>query len=86
MCTSQCGSYTSDSLVAGRVTHARLVLSEMPNIERERKRPWPSTLGVEHGKASSPRINLVLSKSQQQGGHGLKISQSTIEKKEEEED
>jgi len=43
-------------------------------------------LGVEHGKTSSPHINPVVTKPQQQGGCGLKIGQSTIEKEEEEEE
>jgi hypothetical protein len=51
VCTSQCGSYTSDSLVAGSVTHARLVLSEVPNKEREKERererdPGPPAWGL----------------------------------------
>jgi hypothetical protein len=36
--TSKCGSYASGSLVVGRVTHAGLVLSEVPNKEREGER------------------------------------------------
>jgi len=38
-------------------------------------------LGVEHGKTSSPHINQVVSKPQQQGGCGPKIGQSTIERR-----
>jgi hypothetical protein len=38
-------------------------------------------LGVEHGKTSSPHINQVVSKPQQQGGSGPKIGQSTIERR-----
>jgi len=33
--------------MAGRVVCAGLVLSEVPNKERERERPWPSSLGVD---------------------------------------
>jgi hypothetical protein len=40
-------------------------------------------LGVEHSKISSPHINPDVSKPQQQGGCGLKIGQSAIEKEEE---
>ena len=70
--------------MAGRVTLAWLVLSKGPNKEREIERPWPSSLAVEHGKTSSPHINPIVSKPQQQGECGLKISQSAIEKEEEE--
>lgn len=86
MCTSKCGSYASGSLVAGRVTHAGPVLSEVPYKEKYKERPWPSSLGVEHNKISSPHISPDVSKPQQQGGCGLKISQSAIEKEEEQED
>jgi hypothetical protein len=60
-------------------------LSEVPNKVRERE-TLALQLGVEHGKKSSPHIISVVSKPQQQGGHGPKIAQSTIEKEEEEEE
>jgi hypothetical protein len=43
-------------------------------------------LEVEHDRTSSPHINPVVSKPQQQGGCGLKVGQSTVEKEEEEEE